>query len=356
MSPVIIFIYFYLIILNYILAVRVKRSVHVEFFSYVFIIFLMGFNTDCADYKDYLYFYEEQDYPITFEIGYTYLADFFSSVGVSFPVFRFFCFLFSSFILLMSIKKIVNNYHLFLFFYLSFSVILDTVQFRNTIGSSFLFASIVTLTSNKKFFSLVLFLLSVLFHYSFIVFLPMFFYNKIIGLFYGRMKIPSCILVIISLLIGVSGFLVDSFSLIVSQYVSEAKTAYVAPKMLSLLYLLFPYITYYVISHMFNYFMRIKHTNRIIIVYYKLILCICILLIFYSPILIFSRDFLRVYKDVTWEIAVCVTLFLLYRKYFCKMILYKRIVMASFILYLLWIVIGQYWPGYKEILLGNLLA
>ena len=159
-------IYIILIMLNAIAYLNSVRIKGVEICSLVFLIMMMGGNVMNADYENYAYWYESGDYPIVIEPGYQLVASLFANVGFSFIVFHFIFVTASILLGMRAISKLIDNYHLLLTFYLSYSIIIDTIQIRNTMATAFLLIAIVCMVDGKKWKSALFLTIASSFHFS----------------------------------------------------------------------------------------------------------------------------------------------------------------------------------------------
>jgi len=141
-----------LVLFNLLFFFQGKRSRIIVILSVFFLLIIMGGNTSCADFEDYKLFYEDGNYPFFIEPGYKWFSSLFSNWGYSFVYFRAIYFTVAFLIAFVALKKLISNYHLILFVYLTYMMILDTVQIRNTMAISFLLLGTAFLVESKKLF------------------------------------------------------------------------------------------------------------------------------------------------------------------------------------------------------------
>lgn len=134
------FLYFFAIFIGFVF----PYHIYIRFFQVVVIIFLFALNIDNADYQNYLNTYDSiknrdvyYDYFLSYEYGYQAIANGFSSLGMSFFVFRFFC-ISTALILINKAFKIISPKYVNCLFslYLLFPFLLDVIQIRNFLGLS----------------------------------------------------------------------------------------------------------------------------------------------------------------------------------------------------------------------------
>ena len=133
-------LYFFAIFIGF----AFPNHIFIRFFQVVVIIFLFALNVENADYQNYLNTYDSiknrdiyYDYFLSYEYGYQAIANFFSSIDMSFFVFRFFC-ITTALILINKAFKILSPKYVNCLFslYLIFPFLLDVIQIRNFIGLS----------------------------------------------------------------------------------------------------------------------------------------------------------------------------------------------------------------------------
>lgn len=347
-------LYTTLIIVNLLLFFLHKQSRIVVFLSLLFLLFIMGGNTVCADYEDYETFYESQTYPLLWEPGYVNVANFFSSMGLSFIEFRLILFSVSIFFNMLALRHITKDAHFFILIYISILFVIDTIQIRNTIAISFLFYGIVLLSHGKKYLFVVSLILSSLFHFSFVVFLPLIFYHNILKFDNKHSKFILITFSILSI-ISASGsfyFFQDIVSL-----VNESKLDYLNSNWFNLVYLLLPLLFYY-IAKMSRLLLDKSDTYAIINIYSNIVCAMGTLFVIYMPILATSHDFARIIRDAGVELVALIGIVFTYKSkgiLYCKGVRWGRYKLTLFLMLIIWLIGIQYWLGYGEIIDNNIL-
>ena len=302
-------IYVGLIFSNLFYFIKGRRSRFVAILSVFFLLVIMGGNTSCADFEDYKLFYEDGNYPFFIEPGYKWFSSLFSNWGYSFVNFRTIYFTVAFLIAFVALKKLISNYHLILFVYLTYMMILDTVQIRNTMAISFLLLGTAFLVESKKLLFLCSVVIASLFHISFLVFMPIFFYKRINYLMLKHEKATIVSMLIISFWALTGAFLTPLSNLVV-EYWGDSKESYLVAKELNLLYLLFP-LLYYFVAKMSRRLLYENMQKNYACKYADIVFAIAVLFIFFMPILILSRDSLRIFRDANIELVALVTMVLL---------------------------------------------
>ena len=296
-------IYIFLTLTNFILFAVGKRSRVIEIITLFFLVILMGGNTHCADFEDYQYWYESQEHPLVMEPGYKFLANTLSSYGVSFIGFRSTLFSLSFIIAFFAVRRMVSNFHLILFVYLSYMMVLDAVQIRNTIGISLLLLGMLFLSQSKRLRYLLCVLLASSFHFSFLLFLPLLFYRSIVHVMIRKEKLGLVVCAVLCMA-ALTGSLLAPLSSLVSNYWSDSKVDYYnSSSLLNLVYLVFPILYYYIAKISWKIAYR-GDTNQIYEVYSCIVLGIGVIFLFLMPLLIMSRDSLRIFRDANIELVV----------------------------------------------------
>lgn len=148
-------IYIYITALLFALfAALVRRQLFfLEIVIFTIVIYLLGRGAQTLDIINYYVTFNssiEVAYSETYEKGYLFLEKTFKRIGFSYIEFRYFLLLiiFSFYFKLFSFFKVRKSY--LLFFYLFFSLFIDSVQFRNFFAFSFVLLGIRYLFEGSK--------------------------------------------------------------------------------------------------------------------------------------------------------------------------------------------------------------
>lgn len=358
MKIIVLIIYLILILANLLLYKGNRHSRFIEYFTLLFLLVIMGGNTMCADYTDYEAFYESQQYPITFEPGYTLFANYFSASGYSFIVFRSFLFIISFTISIIALKKFLGNFHFICFVYLSCLFVLDAIQIRNTVGMVIFFYGITCFANGGRFKFIISVIIASLFHFSFLLFIIILYYRKLILLMSKHSKAIMAISFSLSL-IAVSGNYFSFITTLVGMSWGESKIEYFNARYFNLVYLSVPFF-FYIVSKMSNVIIMKTNSYGVFVKKYsEIVYSIGILFILLMPILALSNNFARVYRDVCLELTILIYFVLISKK--CLLVSNhnkKFWLMYKWALCLLLLVFSlgvQYPMGYEEILFHNVI-
>ncbi|MBQ9230821.1 MAG: EpsG family protein [Prevotella sp.] len=334
-------------------------------FSFIFIIIVMAGNTMNADYEDYAYWYESGNYPIIIEPGYELLSSFFSTIGISFSCFHVILLSTSVIIAWHAISKLIYNFHLLLFVYLSYCIIIDTIQIRNTFATSLLLLGIFSLTNGRKFVFILLITIASTIHYSFIVFMVLLFYKSIVSFVIEHKKLLILISASLCVFAVLGSFLQNDFATLVGMVWGDAKAVYVKSKLFNIVYLVFPFLSFILASLSRDFVVyNIDKTNVEQVrqsEFADIILSAYSFLLLLSPLIILSQDTLRIHRDLNVGLVLLVTIMfcLIWEKdssekeciFTVNTNLYA---LLTFSLFCLWMIGGQDWPGYEEVFGNNM--
>lgn len=355
-------IYIILIMLNAIAYLNSVRIKGVEICSLVFLIMMMGGNVMNADYENYAYWYESGDYPIVIEPGYQLVASLFANVGFSFIVFHFIFVTASILLGMRAISKLIDNYHLLLTFYLSYNIIIDTIQIRNTMATAFLLTAIVCMVDGKKWKSALFLTIASSFHFSFLLFFVLLLYRPL-DIYVS--KYTMRFVIVVTCMCGIaalSTFLQDNFGAFVSIIWNESKAVYVKSKLFNIVYLLFPFLSFLLVSICRDYMsIDIEQSDdgddNSPKTYADILYGIYAFLLLISPILILSQDTLRIHRDMNVGLVVMVTI--AFQSIWFKVDDYKGrfsppfTIVLALSLFCLWMIGGQAWPNFHEVFGNN---
>lgn len=357
MKIIVLVIYAFLILANLQLYKMNRHSKMVEYFTLLFLLVIMGGNTMCADYAEYELFYESQEYPITFEPGYTYFANFFSTSGFTFVEFRTFLFVVSFAIMIAALRNFTYNFHFICLVYLCVLFVLDAIQIRNTVGMAIFFYGITCYARGSKLKFLISIFLASLFHFSFLLFIVLLFYKKLLSI----MSKHTRMIILLSLglsLIAVSGNYFSFITTLVGMSWGESKTEYFNARYFNLVYLSVP-LFFYIVSKMSNDIIKKTNYSEFVKRYSDMVYAIGVFFIFLMPILALSNNFARVYRDVAIELTILIYFVLNTRKQHIEGIVskqfWKSYKWAIFLLLLVFSLGVQYVLGYEEILFHNVI-
>ena len=222
----IIVIYFTLIILNSFLAMLRKNSKSALLLTICGQSLLMCGNNMNADYLGYLYFYTNQNYAGSMEIGYKWLSKLAYGLGLDYQTFNMIILLVGIIFLYVLAYSLSENVHLVSVLYLSTMVFLDVVQVRQFIVYIIMAYALVVYSRKKRILYCLLIILGSLFQVTILVYLPLLFLN--IDRVWSK-KFIKIFLVIISLVcvvVFISSSQLNFIGDIMSRFVGSDKMIY----------------------------------------------------------------------------------------------------------------------------------
>lgn len=268
--------------------------------SLIGILILMAGNTYNGDYYNYMYFYYSDLSYGDFELGFIILVRIFRLLNINYETFLFFIFSICLCINVLIVKKFKTNIHCVLFLYVLIQLPADTVQYRNYIASTFLLLSLYCNYNKNKVGTLISILVSLSFHRSFIIYLPILFINeKYIKFLIRYGSVFIIILTIIIHFVGGSSFL---SSLLINLFSDVGKSGYFNTTTGIGFWLYFIlYILNIVLLIYFNHLARNTEISLLLRWCLLINLYICISL----PLLTFNMNIYRLYRNLNLFNFIC---------------------------------------------------
>lgn len=216
-------LFFSMLLINMIIILCKRKSDFFAFLLYVciFIVFAGNNRTGFSDLTYYRARYEAMtNQQIFTDIGYSYIADYLSSIGVPFNMFLALIFAFSSALIFLAIRKSKINYNLLLVLYSLYYLFFDMEVIRLFIATSFAIYALYHLYNNRMVMFICFILLAFLFHKIIIFILPFGFMYKM----KNKEKIFNICAIVLAILTVINFFFRNFFDIFsfVLNYFSES--------------------------------------------------------------------------------------------------------------------------------------
>ncbi|WP_373269946.1 EpsG family protein [Mediterraneibacter gnavus] len=170
-------VFYILLGLNFIIAFRRKRVKSIEIISWLFLIILISGRCEGPDYGTYLHEYNRTTNIINNDMLYQCLVNIGRGLKLEYNVFLFVLVSIAFCMIIYVITKLKINTHVFIFFYMLFTVFYDAIQVNNFIANAICILAVYMKVKDKKIVSLVLVLIASLIHSVSLVYLCMFLFS-----------------------------------------------------------------------------------------------------------------------------------------------------------------------------------
>ncbi len=168
---ILIFLYLFVIIANVVCVLRHRKSNIIICLSSFSALLLMAENSYNPDFYNYSSWYVQRWYPPSLEKGYVFLADFFQSIGFSFNLFRWICFICCFLLIGYVVYKTTANCHVVILLYFAYQIFFDYVQIRSFMVVSLLTLAIYLFSHKQYLFTAILILFSISIHRIMIIYI-----------------------------------------------------------------------------------------------------------------------------------------------------------------------------------------
>lgn len=158
------YLFYFLFFLNFIIAFSRKKIKIIEIISWIFLIILLSGRCGGPDYGTYLKEYNGVTGIINHDILYQLLVDLGRFFHLDYNVFLLILVSVSFGMIIYVITKLKINAHIFIFFYMIFTVFYDAIQVNNFITNSFCILSVYMKINNKKLLSYILIIIATMIH------------------------------------------------------------------------------------------------------------------------------------------------------------------------------------------------
>jgi len=170
-----ILIFFSIVFVNLVWLIIKKNNLWIGIGSALALVVMMAGNQSNMDFHNYSQWYVQHWYPASVEKGYVKCANFCSSLGISYGLFLILLFSACALLIGYTVIKLHANVHAVILMFCGYQIFFDYVQIRNTVSVALLVAAIYLITVRKRIIAGILIALSVFFHVSMIVYLPIIF-------------------------------------------------------------------------------------------------------------------------------------------------------------------------------------
>lgn len=165
------------ILMNIIGVIIKKNNKIIDYFSLIFFIFIGSSSMNYADYKNYLFMYN--NYETLSKLGLKLTMKAGEMLSFSYNQYLIGIFTLCYIMIFYVIKKLAPNRSIVYLLYFIYPYFLDIIQLKNFIAESFLVFSIgILILNKKKFKSFFIYLCSLGFHEAFILYLPYWYIRK----------------------------------------------------------------------------------------------------------------------------------------------------------------------------------
>lgn len=171
------YIYIILVCINLFMIITKKKNKVIAVLSVVFLFLLIQGNVYNDDYNGYLWYYNNQQYPDSWELGYRWISAFMHDLGASYNTFLLVLYVTTFLVAIYVVRRFTNNYHLAILLFLSFSAFFATIQVRAFVVEMLYLLMLLYLSKKNRIAFLVILALMVSFHKTSILYLAFLFIN-----------------------------------------------------------------------------------------------------------------------------------------------------------------------------------
>lgn len=215
-----------ILVVNLVLGLLKKHYKLIAVISLILIVLLVGGNYDNADFSGYNYYYRNQIYPASMEIGFTFFSSVCNSLGMDYQAFVLSIMAVLAIIAASVVIYFKVNPHVILFLYSATLLFLDAVQIRQTIAYVLFTLSLLFLAKRRKIIAALVMFIACLFQITTVIFVPIIFMNP--ERQYSKKIIRGFVAIIfmVCLFVFVSGSSLLFISNIMQSIISSDKMVY----------------------------------------------------------------------------------------------------------------------------------
>lgn len=158
------YLFYFFLFLNFIIVFRRKKIKIIEIINWIFLIILISGRCNGPDYGAYLNEYNRLTEIINHDIFYQILVNLGRFFHLDYNVFLFILVCISFGIIIYVVTKLNINSHIFIFFYMIFTVFYDAIQVNNFIANAFCILAVYMRINNKKIVSFALIIIASMIH------------------------------------------------------------------------------------------------------------------------------------------------------------------------------------------------
>lgn len=342
--------FYILLILNILITFKKKKSnfIAVLFLIIIFMAFAGNNRTGFSDNAYYRIRYDAMlNYEIFTDVGYSFFADYFSSIGIPFNAFLAIIFTIVSLLIYLGVKELDISYNSLLSLYSLFYLFFHMEGLRFLLASSFCLYGLLSLAKERRTIAIIFIILGFFFHKSIIFVLPFVFIYKCNNEKYNKKIFIFFVLIFIGLTIGNFLFrnIIDLFSYFMNffsedlnnsiKYYAANNTRY--GSLLYFAYYIYNYIAIYNIRKLYTVNVNNKNTYLYKIInmsYYK-----CLYSTAFLPLIILDTTFFRFTLFDCNLVFICFSSLLIYL--FKRKIIYKKNLYLIIIMFILFTV--EWW-------------
>lgn len=216
-------LYIAILCINFYCIVRGKNNRVILLISFVFLMVMMGCNTYTSDYPGYEKYYNTNEFPGSFEIGYKLIAKVLHFFGFSYQQFLFFYELFGILIGYVSVRRVTDNYHYVVLLYLMTAVFMDTNEVRQFLAYMFVALALTYLSEKKLLCYEFIIILACMFHISALPFVLLPAFIRFMDGQKSMMEVYLLLLCVSCVLIFINGNEIPGLYEIMQVFLDESK-------------------------------------------------------------------------------------------------------------------------------------